>query len=345
MIRRGLASVLAAGFLGGCSPVYVLKSAVGHADLLARREKISALLERPALSPELKGKLRLLVAAREFAFSRMGLKPTPDFSTVSMIQRPHVTWLVSGSARTKLAAHEWWFPFIGRVPYQGHFKEADANREARRLERRGWDAHVSGVSAYNTPMWFSDPLPSPTLAYPAGELASLVIHELAHGTLFFRGEVGFSEALATFVGEQGGRDFLESRFGPGSPELAEFDRGLASSSRFDAALGELTGRLEALYSGTLTEDEKLRERIALFDRGRQKLSKALGRDSGPVNNAFITAHQTYRKELGDFDQVYRWCRRDWPCAVRIFNELDPRRPRAALKALLSRLRATAKAGR
>ena len=200
--------LLAAALLSACSPVYVIKSASGHLGFLSRARAVDKLLKDPAIDPKTREKLELLAAVRAFAFQEMGLKPSRDYSRVSRIKGPYVTYTVMASDKTAFRSREWWFPFLGRVPYKGHFSRKDAAAEAVRLERRGLDVFIGGVSAYNTPLPFADPLAHTQLELPPGQLAELIIHELAHGTVFFKDRIDFDEALASFVGEAGAAAFL-----------------------------------------------------------------------------------------------------------------------------------------
>src|SRR5262249_29253930 len=156
-----------------------------------------------------------------------------------MIDRPAVTWLVSGSRRTRLEAYEWSFPIVGRFPYKGYFDKKRALAERDRLEREDWDASVGGAAAYKTPLPISDPLPSSALDESTGALAGLLIHELTHGTVSFKNETEFDESLADFVGQRGAQLYLAKRFGADSPELAAYRDELAGDTAADSVFARL----------------------------------------------------------------------------------------------------------
>ncbi|MFA6319248.1 MAG: aminopeptidase, partial [Elusimicrobiota bacterium] len=239
--------ILAAVLLAGCSPVYVLKSASGHLGFVSRARSIESLLKDPATDPETRKKLELVAAVREFSFQEMGLERSGDYSRVSRLKGPFVTTMVMASDKAAFKAHEWWFPFIGRMPYKAHFSRKDAEAEAGRLERRGLDVYLTGVAAYNTPLPVADPLAHAQLALAAGDLAELILHELCHGTVFLKDRVDFDEALASFVGEAGAADFLAARFGPESLELSDYRAGLEKSRLYSAEVERLYAELDALY--------------------------------------------------------------------------------------------------
>lgn len=337
---RALIPLAAAAFLAACSPVYVVKSASGHLGFVSRARPIGRLIADPKTDVRTREKLELLAEAREFAFKEMGLKRSKDYSKVSRIKGPYVSYVVMASAKTRFKLHEWWFPFVGRVPYKGHFSREDADREALRLARKGLDVHVGGVSAYNTPLPFADPLAHTQLDNPPGELATLVIHELVHGTLFLKDQVDFNEAAATFASVAAAEDFLAARFGSGSAELSEYRASLEKDRLYASEMEKVYAELESLYAaGGLSEAEKLDRRKALLSSGRRHLSRVLGADAGELNNASILAHRLYRHDLTSFHEAHERLGRRWKVTIEFLMSLDRRRPMADLERRLAVLRA------
>jgi predicted aminopeptidase len=314
----------------GCSPVYVTKAAAGHAGLLWRSRGIESSLRDPKVPAELKDKLKLVLEVRAFAFERMGLKKTRDYSTYSPVHGA-VTYVVSACPRTSLEAYQWWFPFVGKVPYKGYFHKADAVSEMKRFEGRGFDARVGGVAAYKTPLWFTDPLPSSVLDYPPGDLAELLIHELTHGTVWFKDHVDFDEAVATFVGEEGAADFLAQRFGPDSPQLKEYREGLAKQAEFTCVMEDLHKKLAALYGEQVGETEKLSRRDLVFSEGIKRLEEIGQPLSEPLNNAAVLAHRLYVRDLSAVRALHERNGKDWRKTIAALNALDRHDPYAALK--------------
>ena len=327
---RGLAAaailLLAAA---ACSPVYVLQSAAGHADLLLRRRSIDKALKDPRTPPPLRAELETAASARAYAFEALGLRKTSDFSTYAPIGRSAVTYIVSGSRRTSLEGYSWWFPFIGSFPYKGYFDKKRAVAERDRLEKRGWDAFVGGAAAYKTPLPFSDPLPTSALDASTGAVAALLIHELAHGTVYFKDHSDFDESMAQFVGEQGAKRYLASRFGASSPELAAYETELRDEAAADGVIAGLREKLEALYAGRESEAEKLADRVPLFEQAKQDL-KALGYDYKVMNNAVVVAHGVYHGDL-PFGKLLEKCGGDFPKFIAALKALDRRDPAADLR--------------
>ncbi|MDD5629314.1 MAG: aminopeptidase [Elusimicrobia bacterium] len=317
-----------------CSPVYVTKAAAGHASLLWRSRGMEKALRDPAVSDQLKDQLKLALEIRAFAFARIGLKETSDFSTYTPV-RGAVTYIVSACPRTSLEAYRWWFPFLGKVPYKGYFGKEDALREMKCMEDEGFDARVGGAAAYKTPLWFTDPLPSSVLDYQPGDLCELLIHELTHGTVWFKDQVDFDEAAATFVGRQGAEDFLTQRFGADSAQLKEYRAGLARQNESAAVMDELYQQLDALYRGDQTQEQKLALRQGIFARGEERL-QAMGQPLGePLNNATVLALRLYRCDLSAFRALHQDCGHDWKKTMAALKALDRRDPFAALAKLTS----------
>lgn len=326
---RRFATPALAALLCGCSPAYVYKSWRGHARLMSSRRPVAKVLADPATPARLREQLSWVVEARRFAFERIGIPPTENYTEFSEVPGSAATWIVSASRKLRLEPKLWWFPFLGRVPYKGHFERADADREREALEREGWDTFVGGASAYSTLRWFRDPVLSTMLDREPGELAELLLHELTHTAVFFKGEVDFNEALATYFGERGAEEFLASRWGPDSPQLAGYLKGRAEQEERWKALDELHGELERLYASPAPDSEKLERREGLFARYRGRIGlKAL-------NNAVVLAHRRYRYDLEDFRKAHERLGGDWRKLLERMRALDRKDPRAALKRWLS----------
>ena len=76
------------------------------------------------------------------------------------------------------------------------------------LRAEGYEVNVTGVPAYSTLGWFSDPLLNTFIGGTEGQLAGLVFHELAHQVVFVGGDTTFNESFATAVEREGVRRWL-----------------------------------------------------------------------------------------------------------------------------------------
>ena len=325
-------TLLSAALLAGCSPVYVFKAAAGQARLLVHRRSIQRTVDDPKTSVELRAKLRVVLDARDFGFDVMGLKRRSDFSTWTPIDRECVTFLAEAAPRLSLEPYQWYFPFIGSFPYKGYFKQADAEAEAQAMERRGYDATVSCATAYQTPLPFSDPLPSPALQAPAGRLVALILHELTHGTVFFKSQGQFDETLADFVGETGARQFLAARFGPGSKEVKDYESSLAEEKEGDDIFEDAYRRLDSIYKSSATAETKLAERELVFAEGLSRLRKA-GLGFKTLNNAVIAGRGVYHDEVdrAALQRAFDALDNDWPRFIALLKTLKKETPSADLR--------------
>jgi predicted aminopeptidase len=325
--------LLAFALLAACSPVYVSRAAAGHAGLLWRRRSIDKTIADPTTPPELKRKLQLVVGIRRFALDRLSLKRSHDYETWTPVKGGAVTWLVEASPRTHLKPYMFWFPLAGSFPYKGHFRRDLADKEAASLESKGYDATVSGAAAYHTGLWISDPLPSTLLDYDDGGLAETLIHELTHGTVSFKDDTDFNEALAVWVGQRGAIEFLTAEGPAGAAALKEYLDDNAEGEKREALYRELRGRLAALYDGPGTDAEKLEKRQAVFDWARAEAkNRGLAPLREPLNNAVVLSHALYAPDFAPFDALFEKCGRDWPKTIAVLKKLDRRDPLASLRA-------------
>jgi predicted aminopeptidase len=301
--RAGL--VAGALLLAGCSPVYVTRSAVGHAKLSWNRKPL------PADSVALK--------ARRYAVDVVGLKDGRDYRTWSPVDGDAVTYLVYACPKDSLKAHQFWFPFIGSFPYKGFFSPLQAKAEAQKWEKKGLDAVIVPVAAYNTPLPWGDPLPEPVLKWGEGDLAELVIHELVHGTVYFRNQTGFNEALASWLAERAVEGYLSGK------ALEEWTEGRDAGERRAKLVEELTAKLKAVY-----EAKGEREPVFQWALAEAKARKVRLRE--PLNNAVVVSYSTYRGEPELFDALWEKNGRDWKKTLAALKALDKKDPWAALRA-------------
>lgn len=328
MLRRALLFLCAAAGCG-CSPAYVLKSWAGHRTLVANRRPIAAVLADPAAPAEVKEKLRLVEEVRRFAVETMGFPASKNYAEYAEVGRKAASWVVTASARTRLKPHDWWFPVAGRVPYKGYFDEAAARREAARLEGRGLDAHVGAAAAYSTLGWLRDPVLSTMLAGGPGRTAGILLHEAAHGALYFPGQGDFNESAASFLGEEGARAFLAARFGAASAESSALAAELAREAELARAVEEAHAELGRFYDGPGSEAEKLAGRAPLLARAGERLGLP------GLNNAGLLALRRYRAGFGELAAAHAACGREFPRTLALLRALDRRRPLESLRERLA----------
>ena len=254
--------------LPGCSYVQAAK---GQWELTRKRAPIDEVLDSESTSPELAARLRLVQEVRQFAVDELGLPDNDSYRTYADIEREYVVWNVFAAPEFSMRAKTWCFPIAGCVSYRGYFDRADAEREAQRLSRKGYDVAVGGVAAYSTLGKLKDPVLSSMMKWDDIELAGVLLHELAHQVLYVKGDSAFNESFATAVEEFGVLRWLDSR-----NMTAEKDEYLARRRlRQDLMKLVATARddLEAIYASDDGNDAK-RDRKAARLEALQKAAAA-----------------------------------------------------------------------
>ncbi len=230
-------------------------------------------------------KLDLVVDVKRFAADQLELDVGDAYTTYYESGDRPVSYAVSAAHPLALVPYRWSFPFVGTVTYKGFFDRDDALAEEARLRAQGWDTTVVPVAAFSTLGWFRDPVLSTMLEEEDGDLAELLIHELVHRTVYFRGRTAVNESLATAVGRAGARRFLELRHGGASESLGRYERGLARQESRRRLLARLRRDLDALYRSNAADAEKLDRKGQILDRAARALARLEGRSEPEVISA------------------------------------------------------------
>jgi predicted aminopeptidase len=323
--------VLSALLLQGC---YVLQQGVGQMQLLARREPIEKVLG--TVTPEQRAKLELIPKVKAYAEEAIGLRHTNNYEQYVGLDRDAVTYVVSAAPPDKLEPYTWWFPIVGSVPYKGYFNRADAVKEQEGLKARGFDTILRGVPAFSTLGWLPDPIYSPFLGYDVPTLVNVVIHETTHATLYLPGQASFNEGFATFVGNEGALGFLTQAYGADSAEVKAAKAEIADNAVFTEFIQAVSRRLETLYNGPATREEKLRDREQIFAEARDQFAREyMPRMRGHqfrhfpqsvFNNASLISYRTYYNRLDRFELAFEKQHRDLKATVAFFKDQVAKAP-------------------
>lgn len=305
--------------LPGCSPLYAYRSTAGHLSLLWNRRRVAETIKDPATAPGRREKLKLTVDARKFAVETLALAPSRDFKDWTPVDGA-VTWLVYACSTTSLRP----VTFLG-YPYKGHFRREQAESEAVAWTKRGFDAAVVPAAAYNTPLPIGDPLPSSVLDYAPGDLVELLFHEFLHGTVNTRDQA-FNEAMASWVGRRGAREYLIGRWGDASPELAEWEIDNARAETAATLYTELGKLLEENYKAGRHDREKI------FDWARSAAAKSGVELPRTLNNAVVASRLVYRGDPALFETLHAKNGGDWKKTIAALKALNRESPWAALRA-------------
>lgn len=312
----------------GCTTVgYLWQAAGGQCTIATTGRPLDEVIADPETPEELRELLEEVGSMKRFAVAS-GLEPTPNYSEYVELGRPHVVVVTSAAEPLRFEGKRWWFPIVGTVPYLGWFDKADALYYARELEEEGWDVDVRGAAAYSTLGWFEDPILSSMLSPgdPAGvgDLANTVLHESVHATYYVPSQSSFNESLASFVGDQLTLEYLEDRFGPGSPELRSYLEGEARAVVRTERLHRAFLDLERLYASDLSDAEKLAAKARYLAALRVEIDFAR-----PINNATLMNFKTYHAGDEPFEELFSACEQRWApfwVAVRSIDGASFREP-------------------
>ncbi|MGH7602526.1 MAG: aminopeptidase, partial [Gemmatimonadaceae bacterium] len=316
-MRRGfLAIAVALGVVllfSAPTACYLSRGAWEEAKILSRRQPISELVRDPRTPREVREKLKLVLAARQYAKDSIKLRAKDSFTTYSRLDHDTLVLLVSAAYRDTLKPYTWWFPVVGRVPYKGYFDFAAAHREASDLATEGFDVYVRPSDAFSTLGFFNDPLLNTTLRGDSLSLANTVVHELTHNTFYAADQAPFNESFAMFVGARGAAAFFRSR----GQDMAAAK--LDAQWEDEKLLARFWARLiQSLDSAYAAHPESREARILARDTVYLHARAALVSDVGPalktispryvervpLDNASLLARRVYASDLDVFDGLY-----------------------------------------
>jgi predicted aminopeptidase len=330
----------ACALFSGC---YTLKQGAAMLGYLGRAVPLESLLETEAgadLSEAAQNRrfVELVEDIRRFAIEELGLKTGKNYTRYVQLDRDYLAAVVSASAADSFSSHQWNYPVLGAMPYKGFFNAADARKERAKLEKKGLDVWVRGVEAFSTLGWFRDQLFSYMRNYTPHRLADLIIHEQFHATVFIKGQVRFNEELAEFVGSEGARLYMESRYGVDSAEYRAMFAGKDDNRAYVDFIRELIVELETLYAGNAGREEKLREKERVINAAKERFEAEYesrftsdnyrGFSELAVNNAYLELYRLYYAEDNFFADLYERSGRDLPAfiaaAKNVGKKGDPR---------------------
>jgi len=290
-----------------------------------------------------KEKLRVVLAARQYAKDSLRLRTKDSFTTYSRLDHDTLVLLVSAAYRDTLKPYTWWFPIVGRVPYKGYFDFAAARREAKNLAADGFDVYMRPSDAFSTLGFFNDPLLNTTLKGDTLSLANTVIHELTHNTYYASGQAPFNESFAMFVGARGAAAFFRSRGQEGA--AAKMDAQWEDDKILARFWSRVIKSLDSAYaSHPGSKEARIAARDTVYARARQALISEIGpslktispryAERVPLDNASLLARRVYASDLDVFDRIYeregRNLQRTIGQVIRLARS-EPNAPFAALR--------------
>ena len=333
MKRAGvLLLVLVGGFFAvtGCQSIYILKLGMGQARIVLGRRPIASVLADPAVDPDVKSKLRLILEAEAFAVEELGLEAGSRYEYFYDTGGDPIVYTVTACPEDRLEAYTWNFPIVGEFTYKGFFHREGAVELAEELKEDGYDTAIGGAAAFSTLGWFSDPVFGSTLEADPPDVVETIIHEITHANIYVKGETPFNESIATWVGIVGAAAFLEQKFGSDSPEV-EYARALVGEREaFSRVVSQLEVELEALFDEGRPRKEMLRRREEVYARAQRRVRESDAFTTGAfdffpersLNNAVVLALLHYHTRIDHFERLYREEEGDLRETLRRFQQ-DP----------------------
>jgi predicted aminopeptidase len=282
--------------------------------------------------------LRRVTDIKRYAVTRLGLTNNANYTTYLRLDRDYLVDVVSACKKDRFEEYVWQYPFFGGFPYKGFFERKDADAEAKDLKKMNLDVIIRKVDAFSTLGFFKDPVYDFMAEYSAYELASTIIHEQTHATVWIKDEVQLNEELAVFVGREGGLLYIADTYGVTSKEYKDALRSTDDSASFTDFIKSAYKALDVLYTSDIPESEKLvvrgivmhayKERYRL-DAVRKALEENAADISGtadkyaafPLNNAFIMLFMGYEENLTPFYELYRSFNNDLPKTIEYLTGL------------------------
>ena len=331
--------------LTGCiGPGYYVQSLKGHVEIMTARQDVGKLIEDPSTPEALRVRMAAAADVRRFASDELALPDNASYRSFVDVGRDYVTWAVFAAPEFSLAPQVWCFPVFGCVPYRGYFAKKSADELAQELEGQGLDVYVTGITAYSTLGWTSDPLLSTMFLRDKTYLASLVFHELAHQRVYVNDDTAFNEAFAVAVEMTGVRKWLRS-IGD-ADGLRRYEAGLKRSDDFVALVAQARNELSKVYRTAGSYEDKRAAKAAVIERLRVRYRVTRDRDwdgysgydawfESPINNAKLAATSVYSEQVPAFLRLFELCSQAYPRfyeAVRRLSAVDKAGRTAALKA-------------
>lgn len=257
----------------GC---YYTHLAEGQWTLWWRRVPLREAATASPIPPPLVERLRLVPQVLEFA-SELGLDTGNQYTRFVPWDGDRIITTVVATRPGEIEPAGFEFPILGTLPYKGFFDRESAETEAGTLRADGLDVCVVPVAAYSSLGWITDPVTGPMLrsARSDGEFVETLFHELVHATAYWSDDPGFSESIASFIGEEATIRFAARQEGLSSSGATLFPVREWARVRDDrevaAGLLRFRRQLGALYEQTDSHDRTAR-RTQLEEKARRELA-------------------------------------------------------------------------
>ncbi|HOS48891.1 MAG TPA: aminopeptidase [Bacteroidia bacterium] len=294
---------------------YGINQLRGQLSIIINARDIDEVIKDKSVPDSIKYKLALIQEIKKFAVDSLGIKASKNYSTYYDQQGKPAIWVITATEPFAMRPFEWNFPFLGSLSYKGFFEKEKGLPELEELRKKGYDVDYGTAGGWSTLGWFKDPVLSGMLRKKEGRLAELIIHELTHGTIYISNNVEYNENLATFIGEEGAKQFINNKFGKESPQMKEYLDFQADEEIFGDYMITSCLRLDSLYNHLNLKDAtevNYRKKYFLIKdiilninqlplNNPERYRFKFPGDHLP-NNSFFMSFKRYRKKQTDFRQ-------------------------------------------
>ena len=335
--------ILISILLTGCGNVLYLSKLGWHqAYITFHSVSVQEILKDEGMNAEVKEKIRFIQEVKRYGEEKLGLKKTKGYSKYFEVKGP-ILYVVTASEKDRLQLHEWSFPITGKVTYKGFFTREGALKEQHFLEKKELDTFVQGAGAYSTLGRLKDPIFSSMTKWDDTTLANLIFHEMAHATVYFKGQTDSNEQVATFIGNQGVIHFFTEKFGLGSKEVVGAIHLQEDDLFFSNWIDQAYQRLSNFYAEEISKDEKLRGREEIFESLKEEFRRIKPQfktnhykdfEKVELNNAVLLAYRRYVHQLKKFEFLYEQLGKDIRRVVEYFKTIQASGDRVVLKSFL-----------
>lgn len=295
----------------GCGAAYVMKQGYYQLEMVRTSRPIEKVLKKDNLTPKQRQTLELVLEIRRFAQEHLSLTVGKNYTTVNLKWNIHL-YNVSACEALAFKPYVWWFPIVGYVPYLGFFSEQDAQKQQQELVAKGYDTMVYVVPGYSTLGYFNDPILPDMLNMRESALIEMLIHELAHATVYFASQTDFNESFANFVGRQGAILFYQAKYGIESDAYQNLMMLYRDEKRYGHFMWQLYQSLNHVYESSSSQEEKHHKKKELLEVAQRQL-KTVGFETQSyrsislehTNNAALLSFKRYNTDQGEFMSLFR----------------------------------------
>lgn len=228
--------------------IYGLGQGIGQFNILWNVQNVEEFKQQKKGSKEELAKLDLIEDIKKYAIDSLKLNGKNNYNTIYDQKGKAILWVLAASKPYELKSIDWDYGFLGKMSYRGFFKKKNAERLLKKLKAKGYDVEMREVSAWSTLGWFKDPILTSMLKRSEGSLASLIIHELTHSTIWITGNITYNENMADFIGDRGAVLFLKYKYGINSQEYQLYENAKIDAEKFYGYILKSAQGLDSLYA-------------------------------------------------------------------------------------------------